>query len=144
MKSVVTALLAFSVSASWAALGGHPAQFGAKAIRQQVQTATTPVTGYTVNQTTLDGGTSVREYVDASGNVFAVAWSGPFLPNLKELLGPYFDQMTAAQGRQRQRPQVVNQSDLVIQSGGHMGAFQGRAWLTGKLPAGFDPSKDIQ
>jgi hypothetical protein len=144
MKALVTVLLACSVSTSWAALGGHQAQFGAKAIRQQVQPVATAVTGYTVSQTTLDAGTTVREYVDASGVVFGVSWSGPFLPNLKELLGPYFDQMTSAQERQRQRPQVINQPDVVIQSGGHMGAFQGRAWLTGKLPAGFDPGKDIQ
>lgn len=144
MKAFVTILLALFAGASWAALGGHPAQVGAKAIRQQVQSVTTAVTGYTVDQTTLDTGTAVREYVDAGGTVFAVSWSGPFLPDLKQLLGTYFDQMAASQERQRQRPQVINQSDVVIQSGGHMGSFRGRAWLPGKLPSGFDPSKDIQ
>ncbi len=146
MKTLVAMLLAFFVSGSWAGLGGHPAQFGAKAIRAQVQSATTPVTGYTANQTTLDSGTVVREYVDAGGTVFAVSWSGPFLPDLKQLLGGYFDVLSAPPGNPQQRHghRTIRQSDVVIQSGGHMGAFEGRAWLPGKLPAGFDPSKDIQ
>jgi hypothetical protein len=37
----------------------------------------------------------------------------------------------------------VDQSTLVVQSGGHMGAFSGRAWLPPALPAGVSGS-DIQ
>jgi hypothetical protein len=27
---------------------------------------------------------------------------------------------------------------VVVQSGGHMGAFEGRAWIPSRVPAGFD------
>ena len=36
-------------------------------------------------------GTTVREYVSSNGTVFAVAWQGPWLPDLRQMLGPYFD-----------------------------------------------------
>ena len=116
MKAIMAALLACSVSASWAALGGHPAQFGARAVRAQMQPAATAVTGYTVNRTTLDSGTTVREYVDASGTVFAVSWSGPVLPDLKQLLGPYFDTLAAPRSNPHQRrgQRMIKQSDVVI------------------------------
>jgi len=146
MKAIMAALLACSVSASWAALGGHPAQFGARAVRAQMQPVTTAVTGYTVNQTTLDSGATVREYVDASGTVFAVSWSGPVVPDLRQLLGPYFDTLAApgSNPHQRRGHRMIKQPDVVIESGGHMGAFEGRGWIPAKLPAGFNPTKDIQ
>jgi GMP synthase-like glutamine amidotransferase len=46
----------------------------------------------------------------------------------------------AAKARRAGRSQLsLKQSDLVIVSGGHMGAFEGHAWLPAKLPAGFNP-----
>ena len=38
----------------------------------------------------------MREYLDRAGNVFAVSWSGPVLPDLQRLLGAHFAQYTAA------------------------------------------------
>lgn len=140
MKALVTALLAFFVSASWAALGGHPEQYGAKAARHKVQGKTTAGTGYTVNQTTLERGTVVRECADASDTVFAVSWSGPVVPDLKRLLGPFSIHLTPTPDGQPHG----DRQDVVIRRGGHMGSFQGVAWLPEKLPAGFDPNKDLQ
>ncbi|MBW8837248.1 MAG: DUF2844 domain-containing protein, partial [Burkholderia sp.] len=104
---------------------------------------------YTVRETTLGNGTVVREYLTTDGTVFAITWRGPQMPDLNELLGSYFPQyvagvkaVRAARGGAR-GPVAVDQSSLVVQSGGHMGAFSGRAWLPPALPAGVSGS-DIQ
>ena len=101
------------------------------------------VTNFTLRETLLPTGTRVREYVSARGTVFAVSWNGPFLPDLRDLLGPHFETMTAeaALNPKAGRSQlVVRRPEVVIFSGGHMRAFEGRAWLPAELPAGFDIS----
>ncbi len=103
---------------------------------------------YTVRQTSLPNGTVVREYVSTDGTVFGIAWRGPQMPDLSELLGGYFPQYTdgvkaarAAHGRRGVA--AVDQDTLVVRSGGHMGAFAGQAWLPQALPAGVS-GQDIQ
>jgi hypothetical protein len=139
---LAAALLAAGMSTGWAALGGKPVQLGPHVAAAKSQAASTGQAAYTVSQKALDSGTTVREYLDAQGNVFAVSWSGPFLPDLKEILGEHFETLAAQQRNQRaggRSPLHIRQSDVVIDSEGHMGAFQGRAWLPAQLPAGFDP-----
>ncbi|MGF6769765.1 hypothetical protein P3T18_002235 [Paraburkholderia sp. GAS199] len=104
---------------------------------------------YTVRETKLGNGTVVREYLAADGSVFGLAWRGPQMPDLNDLLGSYFPQyvagvkaVRAARGGGR-GPVAVDQSSLVVRSGGHMGAFSGQAWLPPALPAGVSGS-DIQ
>ena len=104
---------------------------------------------YTVRETTLGSGTVVREYLAADGSVFGIAWRGPQMPDLNDLLGTYFPQYVAgvkaaraARGGGR-GPVAVDQSSLVVRSGGHMGAFSGQAWLPPALPVGVSGS-DIQ
>jgi Protein of unknown function (DUF2844) len=101
--------------------------------------------GATVQTLTLSSGTVVREYVSTAGVVFAVSWQGPVLPQLKQLLGP--DNFTQYAGAQAEHSghgfAGVNLPGLVVNSGGHMGAFFGRAWLPQSLPAGIT-AKDIQ
>ena len=144
MKSILAALAAaFFVCGSWAALGGAPASLGAHA-REQSSTVSTPFSSFTVVAKELDSGTTVHEYVDPTGTVFAVSWSGPFMPDLKEILGPHFEAMLAqaVQGQEGRRSGLsLRRSDVVIVSDGHMGAFEGRAWLPARLPTGFDPSQ---
>ncbi|RFU47578.1 DUF2844 domain-containing protein [Paraburkholderia sp. DHOC27] len=104
---------------------------------------------YTVQETTYGNGTIVREYQAANGTVFGIAWHGPQMPHLADLLGTYFPQYVA--GVQAVRavrggghgPVAVEQSGLVVHSGGHMGAFAGQAWLPQALPDGVSGS-DIQ
>lgn len=96
---------------------------------------------YTVRSTTYSSGTRVREYVGADGNVFGIAWDGPRMPDLQTLLGNYFPQYASGvQALKAMRPGrgpvAVEQSDLVVHSGGHMGSFFGQAWLPSALPAG--------
>ena len=98
----------------------------------------TASTGYSVHELAMPTGTHVREYLDAKQQVFAVTWSGPFIPNLQQLLGGYFlryQAATHAVGRSR-RGVAVAESDLVIHTGGHARAFFGVAYLPGRLPSG--------
>jgi len=91
---------------------------------------------YTLLESLDSSGATVHQYVNTSGIVFAVTWNGPARPDLALLLGasPYSD-MVAAGGRRR-GPVQVEQSDLVIRSGGRMGALRGSAWVPSLVPAG--------
>lgn len=140
MKMYVALLLSASAATAFAGLGGAPLSPGPRVLSQSAVTAVSPA-GYTELKTTLESGTEVHEYVNTKGTVFAVSWSGPFLPDLKEVLGDKFDTMV---NHVQQRPggarsQVrLQQDDVVIFSGGRPGAFNGRAWIPALLPAGFD------
>ena len=86
-------------------------------------------------------GTMIREYVNSSGTVFAVAWDGPWLPDLRQVLGDHFDRYQAAMQRRQQCPHRARRAGhrrgrVVVQMSGHPRAFTGRAYLPGLLPAG--------
>lgn len=93
---------------------------------------------YRVSEMQLPSGTVLREYAGLDGTVFAVTWSGPFIPNLKETLGNYFAEFSAAAGPAHgSRTHLeVRQAGLVVESGGHMRAHHGRAYLPQRLPDG--------
>jgi Protein of unknown function (DUF2844) len=106
-----------------------------------------------VRNTQLASGTLIREYLDASGKVVAIAWQGPTLPDLQLLLGSYFPRYVQAQKQTQMQVQPakpaeashrhaqLRDSDVVIESHGHLRAFQGRAYLPALLPAGFSPDQ---
>jgi hypothetical protein len=96
--------------------------------------------GFKVHELALPSGTRLREYSGTDGKVFAVAWNGPAIPDLRQAFGAYFDAyLTAAKGRHGGHgPLQITAGDLVVQSGGHMRAFAGRAYLAQSVPAGFD------
>ena len=51
----------------------------------------------TVHEIATTYGTSVREYrLGADGKVFAVSWSGPVIPDLRQVLGSYYAQFAQA------------------------------------------------
>ncbi|PVX71993.1 DUF2844 domain-containing protein [Paraburkholderia unamae] len=90
-----------------------------------------------------DGGATVNEYVaSASGTVFAYTWQGPTQPNLEALLGRYaadWRSAAAAQhaaGRDDLHGARVVGAQVVVETGGHMRAYAGRAWLPAALPEG--------
>jgi|ERR1700678_2799645 len=93
---------------------------------------------YRVQELQLPSGTALREYVSLTGSVFAVAWNGPHMPNLRQTLGQYFDTyVTAAKGKRTGHNHVQVQLDeLVVQISGHMREFTGRAYLPKAVPAG--------
>ena len=95
-------------------------------------------TGYRVHEIQLPSGTVMREFVAPSGNVFAVAWQGPTRPDLRQALGQYFGAFASApRSKLSDRRHVqIQQGDLVLQSGGHMRALSGRAYLQSAIPSG--------
>lgn len=101
---------------------------------------TTAATGYTLHEIQAATGTTVREYVSSAGRVFAVSWEGPFLPEMRQLLGNYYEQYTQAlQNRKARRaPVMINEPDLVVESGGRTRAFRGRAYVPQLVPPGID------
>jgi Protein of unknown function (DUF2844) len=93
---------------------------------------------YRIHEMQLPSGTLLREYAGANGKVFAVTWNGPFIPNLKQSLGSYFAEYSAQAGAAHgtRKHLEVRQADLVVESGGHMRAHYGRAYLPQALPSG--------
>jgi hypothetical protein len=88
-------------------------------------------------------GVLVKEYLNAGGLVFAIAWSGSTVPDLSQLLGDYFGIFHAAVQNSHlpfKAPLVVKQTQLVVNMGGHMRAYSGSAYLPTLVPNGFDLS----
>ena len=97
---------------------------------------------YTVHQLATPNGTTVREFVAPSGIVFAVSWQGPFLPDLRTLLGVHFEALQRADARQATHAALrLERPDLVIHSEGRLRAFSGQAYLPALVPAGVAVSE---
>ncbi|QGZ63990.1 DUF2844 domain-containing protein [Paraburkholderia acidisoli] len=140
----VLAVAWLAATPAWAALGGAPTYHGVRTAPEARAMAAgkSAAASYTVSTATLANGTVIREYVDAHGAVFGVAWSGPRMGSLEALLGNYFPAwqkgLASAQAARGggYGPVAVREDDLVVESGGHMGALVGRAWLPRALPQG--------
>ncbi|MFZ3367078.1 MAG: DUF2844 domain-containing protein [Candidatus Sulfotelmatobacter sp.] len=136
----VLAIVSFGLPA-WAALGGDIASVQADQLHMQGSLRATTAASYTVHEIQGATGAVVREYVSSAGKVFAVAWQGPWPPDMRQLLGSYFEQYrqaAKAQSRVRigRRPLMIQQPGLVVQIGGHPRSFAGRAYVPEMLPSG--------
>jgi len=134
--------LLFAAAPLWAALGDPEQSVEADRVRLAGQLKRTVMQGYTLHEITAPGGRRVQEYVSPAGTVFAVAWEGPTMPDLSQLLGSYFSlfQTASASPHRRHGPLYVQSGALVVTSGGHMRDFHGFAYVTDLMPAGV--SKD--
>jgi hypothetical protein len=97
---------------------------------------------HSMHELQTPSGAIVREYVSSTGVVFAVSWQGAFTPDLRQVLGAYYDRyIERAQQIQHDRrsrgPVTVQENDFVVSVSGHQRAFVGHAYLPGRLPAGF-------
>ncbi|MFZ0816319.1 MAG: DUF2844 domain-containing protein [Candidatus Sulfotelmatobacter sp.] len=144
---LAAAALAMFLSAfpAWAALGGSVATVRADQVHMQGTLRKTATAFYTVHEIQSASGIVVREYVasvgESAGTVFAVAWQGPWPPDMRQLLGTYFDQYIQAAKAQSaarigRRPLAIEQPGFVMEMGGHPRSFIGRAYVPGMLPAG--------
>ncbi len=124
--------------AAFATLGEPESALKAEGQLSQASIKLSDRGSYRVHEIDLPSGTVIREYAALDGNVFAVTWHGPFVPNLKQTLGRYFDEYAAgAKAARSDRHHVeLRQSDLVVQSAGHMRAVSGRAYLPQAVPSG--------
>jgi Protein of unknown function (DUF2844) len=103
---------------------------------------------YTIHELTTPTDIVVREYISHGGKVFGVSWRGPFIPDMQQLLGGYFPQYVLAARAERERhvgrvPLNIQLPGLVIQTGGHMRSYFGRAYDPQLLPAGAS-SDDVR
>ena len=137
---VMANVVLVSPSPASAALGGYETTVQADQASMKGTLRSTPTKAYTVHEIKAQTGTVVREYVSPAGKIFAVVWQGPFLPDLRQLLGSYFEQFSqSAQKLKTEHLQVrgrllIQEPGLVVQTGGHMRAYFGRAYVPELVP----------
>ncbi len=135
---VFTATAILAPRHAMAALGGDVSSVQADQQHMKAALQITTAPAYTVHELHQDSGTVVKEFISPAGKVFAVSWNGPFTPDLHQVLGEYFEQFSqAVQTRARRpghAPLNINQNGLVVQTGGHMRSYFGRAYLTAAMP----------
>lgn len=128
------------IAPACAALGGDAASAAADEAEMHGIATSAPRQQYDLLEITNDSGMRLREYLDRSGNVFAVSWSGPVLPDLQRLLGAHYAQYAAAIASLEHpglhRSVRVSTPELVAESTGHLRAYAGRAYLPALVPAG--------
>jgi Protein of unknown function (DUF2844) len=139
---MIMILLIMVAQPAFAGLGEDATSISADQARLHGTLRTTQSDGYTIHEIDSASGSAVREYVSASGRVFAVAWQGPWPPKMRQVLATYFDQYKQAmqvQANQHagRRPVLIQQPGLVVQAGGHMRSFSGRAYIPAMLPQGM-------
>jgi Protein of unknown function (DUF2844) len=128
-----------------AALGGSADSVTADSAVMRAVPRRTSLVQYDV-QEIQSGNLTVREYVTRQGQVFAVTWQGPEMPNLQQLLGEYFGSFQAAAVAAQQgnpgihRQLSITRSDLVLLSSGRMRDFHGYAYLPALVPEGVSVS----
>lgn len=86
----------------------------------------------------LPSGVVVREYVSPGGLVYAVAWSGPRVPDLRELLGARFSDLAKQRVTGFHNRMMLSLDDLEVRAWGHRSFFAGRAWVPSLVPAGVN------
>lgn len=130
---------------AFAALGGDVTTVEADTAHMQGSLRITQTGAYTVHEIQTPSGIVIREYVSTAGKIFAVAWRGPWLPDMQQLLGDYFQQyadaaaQTQANNRPGRKPLQIAQPGFVLQQIGHMRSFTGRAYVPELLPPGVSP-----
>ncbi len=128
-------ITAFSCS-GFAALGGDVSSIQADQAHMRAQRRVIQNAAYTVHEMQTESATLVREFVSPQGKVFGITWQGPTRPDLQQVLGSYYSEFAAARPTRRiHGPVTIRTPNLVIQSGGHMRALTGRAYVPAMVPA---------
>jgi hypothetical protein len=139
----VVAWLGFAAP-GFAALGRDHTSIEADRAHLAARSSTIVNAAYTVHVMTLPNGGTVKEFERSDGVVFALSWSGPSRPDLRQLLGDRFEGMQAdilaRKGRRLRGRLSDERSDFVLHSTGHSGAFVGGAYLPQLAPANVSVS----
>jgi hypothetical protein len=133
---LLTAVLGPCIAA--AALGEPEASVKSDGAQMRGSIKVAENANYRSHEIQMPSGTVVREFTGANGKVFAIVWSGPVMPNLRQTLGQYFDNYVAAAKANRagHHHLDIHQTDLVVHASGHMRAFSGIAYLPQAVPSG--------
>jgi hypothetical protein len=103
---------------------------------------TIPHEQYTV-EIISGSGVALREYIDSSGQIFAVSWNGKKIPDLSILFGAYFKEHEKAladwrkEVPRRRGPLHLETPHLIIETGGRSPNLWGRAFLPSLVPPGL-------
>jgi hypothetical protein len=128
-----------------AALGDDLVSVQADQLRMDGTLRTSVMPGYLVHEIQASTGTLVRELSTPAGTVFGVSWEGPFLPDLRGLLGSSFEAyaQAARAARHGRGPLQLHMKGLVFESAGHPRGFRGRAYIPELVPEGV-PAEAIR
>lgn len=141
--SPTLAACAMAIAVSCASADAR-AQLGGAMPDQASSNATAPrslLNGALRMRTLTDAGnTTINEYATNAGQIIAYTWQGPTMPDLRALLGTYAGSYRAgaeaATADGNLHVSRVARPDVVVESGGPMRGYVGRAWLPAALPAG--------
>ncbi|WP_233831052.1 DUF2844 domain-containing protein [Paraburkholderia sp. ZP32-5] len=145
-RSVIASAIAVAMCCAsvgvHAELGGVMPQTGSGASAPR-----TVLNGALRMRTWIDAGnTTINEYATSTGQIIAYTWQGPTMPDLHALLGKYADSYkagAAAAANGDLHSSRIARSDVIVESGGPMRGYVGRAWLPAALPPGVT-SDDLQ
>jgi hypothetical protein len=132
-------LAASPFASALAGLGGDASSVEADRASLKGTLRVTSAPTFAVHEITMASGLQVHEYLSPGGKVFAVSWRGPGIPDLRQLLGSYYEEFAqAASAPHYNRHHLsVKTPDVVVQSSGHTRSFFGRAWVPSLLPENF-------
>jgi hypothetical protein len=122
-----------------AALGDDAAAVTVDQTRLQAHLRIVRHDGYTIHELAAPSGVTIRNFVGDTGKIFAVAWSGGWRPNLRDIMGSHYDRFIAAKRGQRVARGVarIELPGMLVLMGGPQRASFGHAILTDLAPAGF-------
>ena len=149
LPAFVSLAFVWLTSPASASLGGDADSVSADSVEFKGQRLLrTAMPQFDRHDITTGSGTVVHEYLSRAGKVFAVSWQGSVHPDLRQLLGTYFEQYTQAVQAERAHrrghgPLRIEQPGLVIQLEGHMRSYRGRVYVPQMLPAGVH-AEDIR
>lgn len=137
---VAACVVSAAPESAYAELGGTVASVENDAAHLKGAVRLAPAKAYTLHEIEAATGHVVREYAADDGQVFGVAWEGPTVPDLRQLLGEryfaQFQQAIAKRKTHRRGPVVIETSEFVFEQTGRLRDFRGRAYLPRALPSG--------
>ncbi|MBP0594240.1 DUF2844 domain-containing protein [Paraburkholderia sp. LEh10] len=146
--SVATSAL-IALGANTLVTGNAHAELGGTMAAPQADVGSTrrvlPGSAVRVRTAVDAGGTTINEYATSNGLIFAYGWQGPTMPDLTQLLGPYAERYRTKAAAQldalgQLHASRVEQPDVIVETGGQMRSYVGRAWLPAAVPAGVSLS----
>ena len=124
---------------SFAAIGNDVFSLSADQAHLHATLRSTQKAGYVLHELCADSGLVIHEYSAPNGKIFAVAWEGPVIPDLRQILGARFDDFRRAAETQNRNgvhgPLFIQQNGLTVELGGHMRSYRGKAYLSDEMPA---------
>ncbi len=143
---VATTLVALSFGATHKAHATLGRDIGSVSADERALTAAHTVrklTSVERHDLALPSGTIVHEYL-SNGVVFAITWQGPTMPDLRTLLGAYFDQLMSRVPSGSHHSLRFVGKDFVVRSMGHGRSHSGRAWVPSLVPSGFNIDSSLE